>query len=106
MAWQFHAFICPECGTHHFGTTTAANRDDDVVNCHDQNDNGCNWSGPYKDHVDNADPEEEIISSADMTRLADLEEMVKCITRIPRMFPVEHHWGEVMAILSDEEWPT
>lgn len=46
------SFTCPDCEGHHFGTVSETGKCVTVY-CHDQNNQGCRWSGPYAEHVHN-----------------------------------------------------
>jgi hypothetical protein len=46
-------FHCPRCGGHHFGTDSTIDGSENwIVHCNGEY-GGCNWSGPYRDHVSN-----------------------------------------------------
>ena len=49
-----HAFTCPSCGSHWFGTSChGTERFDWIVNCHGAP--SCGFKGSYEEHVNNDD---------------------------------------------------
>jgi hypothetical protein len=51
---EHHAFTCPECGSHYWGTSALGGRSEWTVHCHGANQarpGRCTFSGPYDDHI-------------------------------------------------------
>ena len=54
----FEAFTCPECESHRFGTVALSKSTEEwTVHCQGL---GCNFGGPYRDHVSNERKPQEV----------------------------------------------